>query len=327
MNHPALKDELMHSWRTCIVAACAALLTACFQDPGSSEGGTDGDDTGSSSGVDDTGSTTGDDTDDTGSTGETDDTGSTGETDGEPVCGNMILEDGEECDDSNQSACDSCDACERRGVVRFDGEDGQYLEAQDVDGPPLALEGHAFTVEAWVQLGADDAFWLGRRAPGDAGWRLWAADRLTGTIWGSTEVTVQINLRDDQWHHVAWTYELSGSRLYLDGALVAETAGPTTEIPSSDAPMRLNGASDADGLLTTYYSGTVDEARVSSVVRYIDGFDPEHRHESDAGTVGLWHFDEADGELAEDVSSNEHFTSAFGAVWMDGDGHGQLACD
>ena len=53
-----------------------------------------------------------------------------------------------------------------------------------------------------------------------------------------------------------------------------------------------------------FFDGTIDEVRISDVVRYTSDFVPSSEPFSpDANTLGLWHFDEGAGQIAADVST------------------------
>ena len=51
-----------------------------------------------------------------------------------------------------------------------------------------------------------------------------------------------------------------------------------------------------------FFSGTVDEIRLSSVARYSIAFEPVVRHEADRDTIALWHLDDGDGPGAADAT-------------------------
>jgi hypothetical protein len=54
-----------------------------------------------------------------------------------------------------------------------------------------------------------------------------------------------------------------------------------------------------------FFSGALDEVRISKVVRYAEDFTgPPGPFTPDADTIGLWHFDEGAGQVAADVSAS-----------------------
>jgi len=63
----------------------------------------------------------------------------------------------------------------------------------------------------------------------------------------------------------------------------------------------------------TYFSGYIDEIRISKVARYNfpvggeEAFNPPRHLEADRHTLALWHFDDKEGvTLFSDASRNEH---------------------
>lgn len=68
-----------------------------------------------------------------------------------------------------------------------------------------------------------------------------------------------------------------------------------------------------------YYSGVIDELRVSDVPRYIESFTPERRFERDEHTVALYHFDEGSGDVLKDSSGNGYHGKICGATWVEVD--------
>ena len=64
-----------------------------------------------------------------------------------------------------------------------------------------------------------------------------------------------------------------------------------------------------------FFSGIIDEVRISKTARYTANFTPKPRHEPDADTLGLYHFDEGTGDIAYDASPNKNHARIFGAKW------------
>lgn len=124
---------------------------------------------------------------------------------------------------------------------------------------------------------------------------------------------------DGQWHHIAATRNGSSGQmcLYIDGAQRGCGNGPAGDIsyrdgrgsgqPNSD-PFLVIGAEKHDfWTFDTGYHGWVDEARMSSTVRYTASFTrPAGRFTADAGTVALYHFDTGSGTTAADVTGSNN---------------------
>jgi hypothetical protein len=86
-------------------------------------------------------------------------------------------------------------------------------------------------------------------------------------------------------------------RMFVDGV-----ASPVTDVGALT-----QGPSLSIGGFGSYpfFDGTIDEVRISNLIRYTSDFEPSDAPFSpDANTVGLWHFDEGQGQVASDVSSS-----------------------
>ena len=74
-----------------------------------------------------------------------------------------------------------------------------------------------------------------------------------------------------------------------------------------------------------FFTGTIDEVRISTSARYTEDFTPVDRFEADADTLALYHFDEGEGDVLTDSSGNGHHGKIVGAQWVRLDGESQLA--
>jgi chitinase len=121
---------------------------------------------------------------------------------------------------------------------------------------------------------------------------------------------------DGNWHHIAVTRNASngGVWLYVDGALdgsdvssastldISYRNGRNTDYP--DDPTLVFGAEKHDYTGSKYYKGKLDEFRMSNFIRYSGNFTtPSMPFNTDAGTVGLFHFDEGTGNVLNDLSA------------------------
>jgi hypothetical protein len=58
----------------------------------------------------------------------------------------------------------------------------------------------------------------------------------------------------------------------------------------------------------SFFDGTIDQVRVSNVIRYTSNFAPPTAPFSpDTNTLGLWHFDEGAGQIASDASASANY--------------------
>ena len=140
------------------------------------------------------------------------------------------------------------------------------------------------------------------------------------TICGTTPVL------DGGWHHVAVTRRAASGRLVLwvDGRLdgdVTRTAiagdvsyriGRATSHPAD--PTLVLGAEKHDaGSQWPSFTGSIDEVRLSTVVRYEATFGrPSAPFALDASTAALYHFDEGAGTVAGDAAGTSPATLAVG---------------
>jgi cysteine-rich repeat protein len=238
-------------------------------------------------------------------------------------CGNGVLDPTEECDDGNEDLCDGCEDCRIRTSIFVDGI-SSLVEVDDVIGAPLALLSTPFTAEAWMRVDAmGDVVHVLRRGNGNTGWRVTMNENgLVGTVFsGFDHIVSDMPLVGTGWHHVAWTYDLAVSRLFLDGQLVGsmDFVAPVLE---QDQPMRIGAWVDGDGTILAHARGRVDEVRISSIVRYANAFTPARRFDPDAATVLLMHFDEGSGMTPADASPMNHTPTATNLTWEPEDGYG-----
>ena len=122
-----------------------------------------------------------------------------------------------------------------------------------------------------------------------------------------------------RWYHVAFQWDTQDSlRLFIDGvqSAVLEPNEPNEKcygVPNGTQLINI-GAGAQDKWYVNYetFPGCVDEVRISGLARYSSDFDvPEEPLDADAYTIALWHFDEGEGNIAEDISGYG-FTGTLG---------------
>jgi hypothetical protein len=74
-----------------------------------------------------------------------------------------------------------------------------------------------------------------------------------GEIFPNGSVQQDVNLKLDQWHHIAFVYDLATSRLYVDGQMVANTSA--TPIAGNGNGLPQVGAIFRDGIIRNCFSG------------------------------------------------------------------------
>jgi len=92
------------------------------------------------------------------------------------------------------------------------------------------------------------------------------------------------------WYHVAWSYDGSNMRVYLDGT---QQISVTESGTFADTAVAIMGRFDAGAF---YSNGHADEIRFSNTARYTSGFTaPTSAFSNDADTTLLLHCEGADG--------------------------------
>jgi cytochrome oxidase assembly protein ShyY1 len=131
----------------------------------------------------------------------------------------------------------------------------------------VVLNAFPLTAEAWIKTSVSKfpAGIISKYVSGD-GWRIYQnLSNLTATInVASSSCTVNSSgqsIADGAWHHVAFTADASGGKIYIDGILrgtATWTGAPG--IPTNTAPVSIGFYSGAVG--TEYFEGNIDEVRI-----------------------------------------------------------------
>jgi hypothetical protein len=136
------------------------------------------------------------------------------------------------------------------------------------------LELETLSIEAWVKVKEPTGKWQGILCKQEAG----CTDRNYG-IWVQVDQKVlhaqigangacafnmngTMEITDNVWHHLAFTYDGDMGRLYVDGQL--ETEKPNTNSFQSTAPITIGvpNVDNTNGLL-----GVIEEIRISNIAR------------------------------------------------------------
>lgn len=154
--------------------------------------------------------------------------------------------------------------------LEFPGDAGGYLIVESTK----KLELETLTVEAWVKVKEATGKWQGIICKQQAGctnrnYGIWvnvntsvlhaqigAHGACAFSIDGTTTIT------DDDWHHLAFTYDGDMGRVYVDGNL--ETEAPNAATFQSGDPITIGvpNVDNANGLM-----GIIEEARISNIAR------------------------------------------------------------
>jgi formylglycine-generating enzyme required for sulfatase activity len=91
----------------------------------------------------------------------------------------------------------------------------------------------------------------------------------------------------------------------------------TIPLGTEPAAMLIGGNAAGSGADPT--EATIDELRISKIARYDAPFTPPPAPlASDANTIGLYHFDEGQGDVLTDSSGNNHHGKIMDAKWVPG---------
>jgi len=185
-----------------------------------------------------------------------------------------------------------------KAAVSFDGSD--YLTADGTKTNFLAGKSAA-TFEAWVYpTSAATMHVFGKEyyLVGLSAGRLYCAVYTSGFGYAYRYLgTATVN--QNQWNHIAVTYNGSALKGYINGQYAGENA-QTGTLGTNVGTFYLGVRNVNNG----YFSGTIDEARISDVVRYSTSFVPSSAaFHPDEHTMLLWHLDEGSGTTTADLSS------------------------
>jgi hypothetical protein len=124
----------------------------------------------------------------------------------------------------------------------------------------------------------------------------------------------------DTWYCVAAVQNSSYGAVYIDGILDSLSNNP--ESYSGDTPDTIRIGNRADGLVSYYFDGIIDNVaiwnRALSVEEIQASMHTKLTGDQD-GLVAYWDFDEGEGEIACDSSGNGNDGTLVGAAWVESD--------
>ncbi|MBW2419535.1 MAG: metallophosphoesterase [Deltaproteobacteria bacterium] len=180
----------------------------------------------------------------------------------------------------------------------------------------------AFTLEAWArgsESSARQAIASNTHASSfGIFWRALGDPKPRGLVSFQGPGYTQVGDRDvppDKWTHFALVHDGELLRLYVDGRLAGKSHKPVLK-NFNELPFFVGAEPSALGLPRNFFSGAVDEVRLSSVARYADSFVPAYHHERDPETLLLLHFDADSGGVFPDDSGREHHGWAMGKAHL-----------
>jgi RHS repeat-associated protein len=173
------------------------------------------------------------------------------------------------------------------GGAAFNGDPGSYLYHDSVTAYPSGSTGQ-ITLEAWAQIptGGGEVFGYGDNQW--SGYRIALASIANGPVMEFENISISDSVpMGNTWHHLVGTYaggEVTSttSTLYLDGVQMPPTDGDDGYVDIDTSELKIGGIPTV-----TYccgFTGSVDEVRVSSVVRSADWVSTEYNNESSPST-------------------------------------------
>ncbi|MDX1944307.1 MAG: family 16 glycoside hydrolase [Pirellulaceae bacterium] len=196
-------------------------------------------------------------------------------------------------------------------ALLFDGDDVVNLvKPLQYTPDSLTFEGFvridAYTPRAWIFTPSGNSG-LGLDMQDGKYWRLSHVQQPSGHFSiANPAKPVELGRRV----HLAAVCGPTHFTLYVDGKRVAQSG------PRSGQQFPVTGVSKLGHLLR----GLIDDVRISSKPRYDADFTPPLRHENDADTLALYHFDEGTGDTLRDDSGNGYDGKITGATWVQADG-------
>jgi type 1 glutamine amidotransferase len=185
--------------------------------------------------------------------------------------------------------------------------EGRFGKALDARATPVTIDGNPryrnppLTVECWAKLNSKTGFnVLVANDTKDSGehWEIYSyinSGAFSAYLPGMhpSEIVSKSDICDAQWHYLAMTFDGKDARLFVDGKQAAEqTVRPKKGAMPKPGPltigMALAGVRDRVGC-----DGFIDDVRISSTIRKIDGM-PNAPLPLDIPTIGLWRFDLTD---------------------------------
>jgi len=206
-------------------------------------------------------------------------------------------------------------------AVSFSQTNSSYISVPDSDSLDLTS---ALTIEAWIKPdgGGEWALICGKQYSWSDtnpwyAYRLCAASANSGEQGFPRKITFNISpeysyevgvtsdtvVQNNLWTHVAGVYDGSSMKIYINGIL-EKIVPQTGNISVSNYPLFIGKAP-----WTPYnnYNGQIDEVRIWNVARTADEiYTNMHKRlaGNETGLAGYWAFDETEGSVAADLSSN-----------------------
>ncbi|HPA57853.1 MAG TPA: LamG domain-containing protein, partial [bacterium] len=128
----------------------------------------------------------------------------------------------------------------------------------------------------------------------------------------SESVTANTGFDINKWYHVALVKNGTELKIFING--VADGTETVSNNPMNNTENLFFGSRRSS--TPSYLDGLIDEIRISSTARYSSNFTPDKRLNNDSNTIGLWHFEEKSGTVADNSAGlGLDGTLKGGATW------------
>jgi hypothetical protein len=172
------------------------------------------------------------------------------------------------------------------------GGGGSFTGSSSISAIPANALSGSFTIEEWASPNTTSGKLglYGSRLPSDFGFdaKLDSGavyeDVGTGTSWLVTAAHPSFSFSANAWHHYVHTVAATGYRAYADGTQIGSGTFTGTPLLLNSTHNLLIGETGFSG---EGFSGSIDEARVSTVVRSADWIATEYNNQSSPATFAV----------------------------------------
>lgn len=178
---------------------------------------------------------------------------------------------------------------------------GDYI--QSTNNIDFSSQATNFTFECWLRpnstSGINRILQLGPDSNAES--LYYQVNQFTAVVGGSTLLIREVvSLPTDSWTHIAYVRQGTGRVLYVNGT--QEGSGGSANMPSNG---KVGIGYSPSAAPTQTWDGYIDEARLSNNVRYSSNFTPSGPFTADNNTIGLFHFDGANGSTTITNSASQ----------------------
>lgn len=210
-------------------------------------------------------------------------------------------------------------------ALSFNGSTSKVVTANANESLSLPI----MTVSAWIKTSSNgeviyknrngassdnsDNYNIGVNSSGKVSFHCERAS--DGAYFSATGTT---DVRDDQWHHIAGSFDGQFLKVYVDGILEdTEDSGSVWTPYMGPGGLEIGSNDISDHGTITYFTGYIDEVRVyNRVLLQSEITTLAARGNVSSGIVGKWSFEEGSGDYAFDTSNWERVESGISHTFL-----------